>query len=108
MKILFLNNDENMQLIVSDYFKRIGHETVTSKNTEKSLIDIIKNEKIDFVIADFKMIKKSNIPLFNEIKDHYGSQFPIYYISKNCESFSLDFCDFILHKFISIGSELQS
>lgn len=108
MKILFLNNDENMQLIVSDYFKRVGHETVATSNTEKSLINIIKNEKIDFVIVDFKIIKKSNISLLNEIKEYYGSQFPIYYISKNCESFSLEFCDFILHKFISIGSELQS
>jgi len=67
MRILIVDDDQNIRLLLSTFLKKWGYEvTVASDGAEAW--EILQKETIYFVITDWMMPKMNGIELCNKIR----------------------------------------
>ena len=67
-KILIVDDDDDMTLILSEILKELGHDVATAANAEEAMT-YIKTEEYFIVIADIQMPVISGIELLKWVKE---------------------------------------
>ena len=71
-KILVVDDELNMRLVLSAMLKKEGYEVTTAENGLEALISL-KREDVDVVITDLKMPKLDGMGLLERIVDQYAA-----------------------------------
>ena len=66
-KILFVEDDPNLSLVLQDYLEMVGYQIVSAENGEEGL-NAFKSGKFDLCIFDVMMPKKDGFTLAEEIR----------------------------------------
>ena len=67
-KILIVDDDDDMTLILSEILKQLGHDVSTASTAEDAMV-LIKTEEYFVVIADIHMPGSSGIDLLKWVKE---------------------------------------
>jgi DNA-binding response OmpR family regulator len=82
MKVFYAEDDPMMQKMVAYSLIRMGHEVVTVDNG-KEAIEIVSNEKFDFIILDVFMPQLSGMDVAKYIRQELKSTTPIVMLSRS-------------------------
>ena len=66
-KILFVDDEETILNVASEFFQRRGYQTLTAKSGEEAL-NILKNESVDCCFTDINMPEMNGLDLAEEIR----------------------------------------
>lgn len=66
-KILIVDDDQDIRLLLDKFFGKKGYKTNTASDGTKA-IEILKNEKYDLVLCDFKLPDFNGLELIQKIK----------------------------------------
>jgi putative nucleotidyltransferase with HDIG domain len=66
-KILFVDDEETILNVASEFFRRRGYQTLTAKSGEEAL-DILKTESVDCCFTDINMPEMNGLDLAEEIR----------------------------------------
>lgn len=66
-KILVVDDDKNMTLILSEMLKELGHEVVTA-HTAEAAMELIETEEFYIVVSDLQLPGMSGVDLLRFIK----------------------------------------
>ena len=66
-KILFVDDDPNMQKMVELFIRKSKHQLSCAKNG-RSALKILENNKFDLIITDIQMPELDGLALIDEIK----------------------------------------
>ncbi len=67
VKILLVDDEEELRMMLADYLESIGHEVFHADNG-KSALEIFEKQEIDIVITDVRMPVMSGIDLLKSVK----------------------------------------
>jgi len=67
--ILFVDDEESILNVASEFFKRQGYQTFTASNGVEAL-DVLKNEKVDCCFTDINMPEMNGLDLAENIRLH--------------------------------------
>ena len=84
MKILYAEDDKFMQKSVAYSFIRMGHE-VTTVDNGKEAIEILQEEKFDFIILDVFMPHFSGLEVVQIAKNKLKLETPVIMLSRSDE-----------------------
>lgn len=79
VRILFVEDDSNLSMVLKDYLEMIGYEVDHGKDGEEGL-DLFKSNRYDIAILDIMMPKKDGFTLATEIK-HIQPSMPIIFLT---------------------------
>ena len=65
--ILFVDDEDSILSVASDFFKRQGYETLTAKNGLEAL-EVLKNEDVDCCFTDINMPEMNGLDLAENIR----------------------------------------
>jgi len=82
VKILFVEDDPNLSMVLKDYLEMIGYEVDHGKDGEEGL-SLFKSNSYDIAILDIMMPKKDGLTLASEIKEIQASIPIIFLTAKN-------------------------
>jgi len=82
VRILFVEDDSNLSMVLKDYLEMIGYEVDHGKDGEEGL-DLFKANSYDIAILDIMMPKKDGFTLATEIKQIQPSMPLIFLTAKN-------------------------
>ncbi len=68
MKVLVVDDDEQLRLALSSTLKHLSHECILAQNANEAL-SLLKKEQFDLILSDLKMPKVSGIELLKRIKE---------------------------------------
>ncbi len=68
MNILVVDDFSGMRRIVKDILKRFGYENILQADDGTSALDVLRREKVDFIISDWKMPQMSGIELLKTVR----------------------------------------
>lgn len=68
MKVLIIDDDDGIRIILSKQLERLGHEADEADDGETGLVKI-KNNKYDLIITDLMMNRMNGDELLRNIKD---------------------------------------
>lgn len=71
-KILFLEDENTIREVLSEYMRVAEHEVIECKNGEDALSIIDRGEIFDIAILDIRVPKVSGLDVLKRIKDEYG------------------------------------
>lgn len=71
-KILFLEDENTIREVLSEYMRVVEHEVIECKNGEDALSIIDRGEIFDIAILDIRVPKVSGLDVLKRIKDEYG------------------------------------
>jgi putative nucleotidyltransferase with HDIG domain len=66
-KILFVDDEETILNVASEFFQRRGYQTLTAKSGEEAL-DLLKTESVDCCFTDINMPEMNGLDLAEEIR----------------------------------------
>ena len=69
LRILFVDDEYQLRLVVSDQLKVEGYEVETADDGDTA-IEIIKNGKFDLILLDIRMPRVSGIEVLKYLKEH--------------------------------------
>lgn len=69
MKVLVVDDDEQLRLALFSTLKHLGHECTLAQNAKEAL-SLLKKESFDLILSDLKMPKIDGIELLNQIKEN--------------------------------------
>ncbi len=72
MKILVVDDFQTMRRIVKNVLKEMGFTSIVEADNGKSALEVLKGEKIDFVVSDWIMPEMSGIELLKRIRADEG------------------------------------
>jgi putative nucleotidyltransferase with HDIG domain len=67
--ILFVDDEESIVKVASDFFRRQGYQTLTARNGVEAL-EILKNENVDCCFTDINMPEMNGLDLAENIRVH--------------------------------------
>lgn len=77
MKVLVVDDDEQLRLALFSTLKHLGHESILAQNAKEAL-NYLKKESFDLILSDLKMPKVDGIELLKQVKeDRIGTPFVI-------------------------------
>jgi len=82
MRVFYAEDDQMMQKMVAYSLIRMGHEVVTVDNG-KEAIEILTNEKFDFIILDLFMPQISGMEVAKFIRHDLDAKTPIIMLSRS-------------------------
>ena len=83
MKCLIVDDEKYFLLYIKTLFEFNGFEVVSSSNVDDAL-DVLKAEKVDFIISDLQMPVKDGFCLIEEItKDNQIKDIPIIVVTND-------------------------
>lgn len=68
-KVLCIDHDSIMRLVLSDHLNDIGHDVLEAKN-DLDGVNILLKEDIDIIVADARTLRKSNSEVLMFLKNH--------------------------------------
>lgn len=71
-KILFLEDENTIREVLSEYMRVAEHEVTECKNEEEAISLIDRGEIFDIAILDIRVPKVSGLDVLKRIKDRYG------------------------------------
>lgn len=71
-KILFLEDENTIREVLSEYMRVAEHEVIECKNGEEAISLIDRGEIFDIAILDIRVPKVSGLDVLKRIKDEYG------------------------------------
>lgn len=69
MKILIVDNLSTMRMIVKDILKQLGYKNVVLAGDGSVALNLLKKEKIDFIISEWDMPKMSGLDLLKVVRN---------------------------------------
>ncbi|WP_291490516.1 sigma-54 dependent transcriptional regulator [Desulfurella sp.] len=69
MKVLIVDDDEQLRIALFSTFKHLGHECILAQNAKEAL-NILRKESFDLILSDLKMPKVDGIDLLKQIKQN--------------------------------------
>lgn len=79
VRILLVEDDPNLSLVIQDYLEMLDYETVLCKDGEEGM-DQYRKSNFDLAILDIMMPKKDGITLAQEIRE-YDDMIPIIFLT---------------------------
>ncbi|MFH5833979.1 response regulator [Halalkalibaculum sp. DA3122] len=84
MKILIVEDDRVLSLMLSRMVQRIGHRVVDSVTMGESAIDIVENNSVDLILMDIMLEGQiDGIETMEKIRTH--SDVPVIYVTGNSD-----------------------
>lgn len=71
-KILFLEDENTIREVLSEYMRVAEHEVIECKNGEEAITLIDRGEIFDIAILDIRVPKVSGLDVLKRIRDEYG------------------------------------
>lgn len=71
-KILFLEDENTIREVLSEYMRVAEHEVIECKNGEEAISLIDRGEIFDIAILDIRVPKVSGLDVLKRIRDEYG------------------------------------
>jgi len=68
MKVLVVDDFATMRKIVRNILKQIGFSNIVEADDGANALEIIKNEKVDFVVTDWNMPNMTGLELLQNIR----------------------------------------
>jgi len=68
MNILVVDDFATMRRIVKNILKQLGYENIHEADDGTSALEVLKREKIDFIISDWNMPQMSGIELLKTVR----------------------------------------
>ena len=68
MNILVVDDFATMRRIVKNILKQLGYENIHEADDGASALEVLKREKIDFIISDWNMPQMSGIELLKTVR----------------------------------------
>ena len=68
MSILVVDDFATMRRIVKNILKQLGYENIHEADDGTSALEVLKREKIDFIISDWNMPQMSGIDLLKTVR----------------------------------------
>ena len=68
MRILVVDDFATMRRIISNVLRQLGFENLVEAEDGSSALQILENEKIDFVVTDWNMPEMSGLDLLKAIR----------------------------------------
>ena len=68
MKILVVDDFATMRRIVKNILKQLGYENILEADDGASALEVLKREKIQFIISDWNMPQMSGIELLKTVR----------------------------------------
>ena len=68
MSILVVDDFATMRRIVKNILKQLGYENIHEADDGTSALEVLKREKIDFIISDWNMPQMSGIELLKTVR----------------------------------------
>ena len=68
MKILVVDDFVTMRRIVKNILKQLGYENILEADDGASAVEVLKREKIHFIISDWNMPQMSGIELLKTVR----------------------------------------
>ena len=84
LKLLFVEDEEDLVEIISDTLKKLDANFLTAKNGEVALSLIEENKDIDIIITDINMPVMNGLIMIQEIRKR-GYNIPIIIMSAHTE-----------------------
>ncbi|MGB9745205.1 MAG: response regulator, partial [Desulfurella sp.] len=69
MKVLIVDDDEQLRIALFSTLKHLGHECILAQNAKEAL-NILRKESFDLILSDLKMPKVDGIDLLKQIKQN--------------------------------------
>lgn len=69
MKVLVVDDDEQLRLALFSTLKHLGHECILAQNAKEAL-SYLKKESFDLILSDLKMPKVDGIELLKQFKEN--------------------------------------
>ena len=79
MKLLYVEDDEDLRDLFTDCLKEEFEEVVTCEDGS-SAFDVFESQRFDLVVSDFKMPKRNGLDLFRDIRET-GSDIPFVFLT---------------------------
>lgn len=68
MRILIVDDFATMRRIVKNILKQLGYENILEADDGASALEVLKREKIQFIISDWNMPQMSGIELLKTVR----------------------------------------
>ena len=101
-KILFLEDENTIREVLSEYMMVAEHEVIECKNGEEAISLIDRGEIFDIAILDIRVPKVSGLDVLKRIRDEYGESVGIIMltaysdINTQIEAFNYEADDYIV------------
>ncbi len=69
MKILVVDDFSTMRRIIKNILRQLGYENIVEADDGTSAWELLRSEKIDFIISDWNMPQMSGIDLLKNVRN---------------------------------------
>jgi two-component system chemotaxis response regulator CheY len=70
MKILVVDDFSTMRRIIKNILRQLGYENIVEADDGSAAVEVLKSEKIDFIISDWNMPHMPGIELLKTVRSN--------------------------------------